>query len=140
MARWVDGGKRWWNFQSGIAFSANKPTYYVDAKTMPDSGISAGLANYPGLLHGGEIMANDGNTDAKQKIRATRAAFGFDDTMLYLIVVYDATVVEAAHVAKGLGARDALNLDGGGSTALYENGKYLAGPGRPVPNAIVLKH
>ncbi len=47
-------------------------------------------------------------------------------------------MVDAAYVMKALGAKDALNLDGGGSSALYLNGSYLVGPGRSLPNAIVL--
>ena len=31
-----------------------------------------------------------------------------------------------------------MNLDGGGSTALYDGG-YKAGPGRSLPNAIIVK-
>jgi exopolysaccharide biosynthesis protein len=37
-----------------------------------------------------------------------------------------------------LGARDALNLDGGGSAALYIDGSYRVGPGRLLPNVVVL--
>ena len=37
-----------------------------------------------------------------------------------------------------LGADNALNLDGGGSTAMYFGGGYISGPGRLLPNAVVL--
>jgi len=42
-----------------------------------------------------------------------------------------------AYVFKALGAKSAINLDEGGSTALYYNGHYLDGPGRNIPNAII---
>jgi hypothetical protein len=32
----------------------------------------------------------------------------------------------------------ALNLDGGSSGGLYNDGSYVVGPGRNVPNAIVV--
>ena len=40
--------------------------------------------------------------------------------------------------AQALGARDAMNLDGGGSVAMWFGGGYVAGPGRQLPNAILL--
>ena len=42
-----------------------------------------------------------------------------------------------ARVLAALGMQNALNLDSGGSTALWYGG-YKAGPGRNIPNAIVL--
>jgi len=41
-------------------------------------------------------------------------------------------------VLQALGARDALNLDGGGTSAMFIGGGYTVGPGRLLPNAIVL--
>ncbi len=35
-------------------------------------------------------------------------------------------------------ARDALNLDGGSSDAMWIGGCYVVGPGRQLPNAILL--
>ena len=57
---------------------------------------------------------------------------------MYLAIISNATVVDAAYAMKGLGALDALNLDGGGSSAMYINGSYVVGPGRSLPNAIIL--
>jgi exopolysaccharide biosynthesis protein len=39
---------------------------------------------------------------------------------------------------KALGAQHSLNLDGGGTAAMYINGGYVIGPGRGVANAILL--
>jgi hypothetical protein len=50
--------------------------------------------------------------------------------------VHNATVAEAALVLKTLGMENALNLDSGGSSALWFGG-YKVGPGRAIPNAIV---
>ncbi|OQX51317.1 hypothetical protein B5M47_01265 [candidate division CPR3 bacterium 4484_211] len=46
---------------------------------------------------------------------------------------------DAAEVMQKLGAANALNLDGGGSSAMYYNGSYKVGPGRNLPNAVVLQ-
>ena len=51
--------------------------------------------------------------------RGTKGAIGVDGTYVYLAIVTSATVTESAYVLQALGARDALNLDGGGTSALY---------------------
>ena len=51
--------------------------------------------------------------------------------------VYSASFADTAEVLKTLGLQNAMNLDGGGSTALWFDG-YKAGPGRSLPTAIVL--
>jgi len=43
-----------------------------------------------------------------------------------------------AAIMEALGARHALNLDGGGSAAMHIGGAYKVGPGRQLPNAVVL--
>ena len=44
---------------------------------------------------------------------------------IFLGLVYNATVPEAAYAVRALGVKDALNIDGGGSSAMYINGKYV---------------
>jgi hypothetical protein len=56
--------------------------------------------------------------------------------MVYIGIVYGASMGESAKVLKALGMDSALNLDQGGSTALWSGG-YKAGPGRGIPNAIL---
>jgi exopolysaccharide biosynthesis protein len=41
-------------------------------------------------------------------------------------------------VLQALGVKDALNVDGGGTAAMYIGGSYKVGPGRLLPNAILL--
>ena len=53
------------------------------------------------------------------------------------------TLPEAARLMRALGARDALNLDGGGSTAMTVRGRVVNRPSdlsgeRPVSNAVVV--
>jgi exopolysaccharide biosynthesis protein len=71
--------------------------------------------------------------------KGTRGAFGWNADSFFLVVGSSATVPDMAYVMKGLGADFAINLDGGGSAALYYDGAYRAGPGRLLPNAIVFK-
>ena len=55
---------------------------------------------------------------------------------VFIGVVHSATVAESARVLKTLGMENAMNLDNGGSTALWSGG-YKVGPGRNLPNVIL---
>lgn len=100
-----------------------------------DSGVDGVIANQPLLLSGGNI-AFSGGSDPKQGSRGARSFVGNRGSTVYIGVVYSATVAEVAYVLKSLGLENALNLDSGGSTALWSGG-YKVGPGRNIPNAVL---
>lgn len=100
-----------------------------------DTGVDGVIANQPLLLSGGNI-AFGGDGDPKKGSKGARSFVGNKGSTVYIGVVYNATVAEAAYALKGLGLENALNLDSGGSTALWSGG-YKAGPGRDIPNAIL---
>jgi exopolysaccharide biosynthesis protein len=56
---------------------------------------------------------------------------------VYIGYVYNATMTESADVLKALGVDNAMNLDEGGSTALWFNGSYITGPGRDLANVVL---
>lgn len=62
---------------------------------------------------------------------------GAGGNMVYIGVVHNATVAESARALHAMGIQNALNLDDGGSTALWSGG-YKVGPGRDIPNAVLL--
>lgn len=99
--------------------------------TSPDGVI----ANQGLLLSGGNIVYGD-DGDPKKGSHGNRSFVGNKGTTAYIGVVHNATVAEVAHVLKALGLDGALNLDSGGSTALWSGG-YKVGPGRNIPNAIL---
>jgi len=136
--KWQHWGKRGWDHRGVLIFAAGKASSYWPGSGAPEGGIDAGIMNYPMLTYQGNVVASNANTDVGQRNRGSRAGIGFGDGYLYLVQVDNATVVELARVMQALGAGDALNLDGGGTTALYYNGSYRVGPGRALPNAIVL--
>lgn len=100
-------------------------------------GISAGIVNYPGLVNDGNISV-EGGIDAKQGSKNTKGGMGFNDNSIFLVVAYEVDMNDFAAIFKALGAKYALNLDGGGSVAIWQGG-YRVGPGRQLPNAIVFK-
>jgi len=97
-----------------------------------DTGIIGGLANHPMLVSGGKALVTE--TGAK----GPRGFIGVKGGTLYIGVVHGASIGDAAIVLQTLGLDTVMNLDGGGSSALYYNGAYKVGPGRNLPNAIIL--
>ena len=100
-----------------------------------DTSADSVLANYPMLVQGGNI-AYAGSGDGKLTSKGSRSFVGNKGNTVYIGVVFSATVEESAYVMKALGIENALNLDDGGSTALWHGG-YKVGPGRGLPNAIL---
>lgn len=100
-----------------------------------DTGIDSMLSNYPLLVSGNQVRFN-GDGDPKKGSRGNRSFVANKGNTVYIGVVHGATVAESAHALQTLGMDNALNLDSGGSTALWSGG-YKVGPGRNIPNAIV---
>src|SRR3989339_1312615 len=92
-----------------------------------DTGVDGVLSNYPLLVNGGNISFG-GDDDPKKGSKGARSFVANKGNTVYIGVVHNATVAEAAIVLKALGMENALNLDSGGSTALW-SGSYKAGPG-----------
>jgi len=100
-----------------------------------DTGIDGMLSNYPLLVSGGNITFG-GDDDPKKGSKGNRSFVANKGNAVYIGVVHSATVAESARVMKALGMENALNLDDGGSTALWSGG-YKVGPGRELPNVIL---
>jgi hypothetical protein len=115
----------------------NTPTFYRRVSSYGRSPVTAGISNFPLLLQGG-ALTDVSRLDPSQMLRASRGAIAVDSTFVYLAIAESASVPEIALVLQALGARDALNLDGGSSDAMWIGGAYVVGPGRQLPNAILL--
>lgn len=100
--------------------------------TSPDGVI----ANYPLLVSANRLFFTEAPNEPKFGQKGPRNFIAAKGNMVYIGIVYNATMGESAKVLLALGMGDALNLDEGGSTALWYGG-YKAGPGRNIPNAIL---
>ena len=100
-----------------------------------DTGVDAVLSNYPLLVFNTNVNFG-GDDDPKKGSRGGRSFVANKGTTVYIGVVHSATVAESARVLKTMGMENALNLDDGGSTALWFGG-YKVGPGRDLANTIV---
>ncbi len=100
-----------------------------------DTSLTGVLMNYPLLVFNGNITFG-GDDDPKKGSKGSRSFVANRGSIVYIGVVHSATVAESARVMKAMGMDNALNLDNGGSTALWYGG-YKVGPGRQIPNAII---
>lgn len=110
------------------------------------------LGGGPRLVTGGEIdVRNEGfRSDVTQGL-GPRTAMGIDNEGRYIIVIADGrqgyystglTLTELAYTLQKHGAVDAINLDGGGSTAMAVRGRVVNRPSdgteRRVSNALLV--
>ena len=111
-------------------------------ETRQWSDVSEAVGAGPRLLRDGQVdyhPLDEGFTEAKILTnRALRSAIGVTrDGSVLLVTASSPTVRELCDVMKKLGAVQAMNLDGGASTGLFANGRYLIKPGRLLSNALV---
>ena len=101
--------------------------------------IQAAISNGPALIYQSKNIVNEAALDSKQRtVKSNRGGLGLKGTKVYLIVARSATVGDLGAIMESLGMEYAINLDGGGSSAMYYNAAYKIGPGRSIPNAIVV--
>jgi exopolysaccharide biosynthesis protein len=140
----------------------------VDEQVRDSSGRAVPLTGKTGIVSAGPILVRDGRPSidaategvvdpadlsfgyAWAEQRQPRTLAGTDSRGWLLLVTIDgrepgisegATLQEAAELMRGLGAVNALNLDGGGSTAMAVNGAVVNKPSdatgeRPVGDTV----
>ena len=101
-----------------------------------DTGVDGVLSNFPLLVFNSSITYSEPG-DNKMSIKSSRGFVANKGNIVYIGVVFNATVADSAKVIKAMGMENAINLDGGGSTALWYQGSYKAGPGRNLTNSIL---
>ncbi len=104
-----------------------------------DTGVDSVIAMQPMLISNNNIIYTD-SSDTKFTNKGTRCFVGATGNTVYIGTIYNANMSDSAHILKSLNIANAINLDEGGSTALWANGGYKAGPGRNIPNAVLFVH
>lgn len=106
--------------------------------------------NYDTVLAAGPTLLKDGVRDIHPEEesfsdkailgRAVRCAIGLrdDGTMILLCSRGTVSLGELADTFKSMGCRDAMNLDGGSSSALYCNSSYYRLPKRALTNLFLV--
>jgi hypothetical protein len=124
-------------------YPLNTQVYFDSILGTPWNKVRTLVTGSPQLLKDGKIY----NTYSQEKLQksltypTTRTAVGVtaNKKLLLLTVSGKLTFTKLAQIMKRLGAKDALALDGGGSTDMYLNGKHVVTNNRPVTNALVVK-
>lgn len=137
--KWINASTLFWNGRGMMVFRPGSAQFFPSQAAIgAPSDITGGIVNYPSLLSGGKVVLDQGSLSDKQKGGGAKSGIGFGGGKLFLVVAPNATMQDMVGIFQSLGATDALNLDGGGSLALYDGG-YKSGPGRSLPNAVIIK-
>jgi exopolysaccharide biosynthesis protein len=104
--------------------------------------VREGLEAGPLLVRKGRSCpdpASEGFSSPKiLSMSCARSALGITNDGYLLLVTTDGTIGQLAEMMRMMGAREAINLDGGASSALWCRGKYITAPGREISNALVI--
>ena len=115
-----------------------------ELKKLLDEGIvETALQAGPRLVRNSKVDTDpvgEGFKDPKiLTSRGARSAIGItSDGKLIIVTTSAASIPELAEVMVKLKAVEAMNLDGGASSALYAGGKYITPAGRDLSNALVM--
>ena len=125
--------------------------------TSAHTGLTLLIGGWPRILREGENIAGRSASDeatlsGNAEVRHPRSAIGFSrDSSTLILATVDGrqaasvgmTIVELADLMREQGAWDALNFDGGGSTAMVIKGRVVNSPSDPtgeraVANALLV--
>lgn len=136
----INADKRHWdNAGSLFVFRSGSMQFFRNPDSFGlDTNITGAIASHPTLMADGQVVLTDAMMDDKQRTtKGNRGGMGNKGNTIYLIIARSATVTDLAYIMKALGIENGINLDGGGSSAMHYGG-YKVGPGRSLPNAIIL--
>ncbi len=108
----------------------------VSAQELVEKGVVNLLSFGPALVEDSELSVSAGDEVGKAKARNPRTAIGIIDDLHYVLVVSDGRTDESeglslyglAQVMQSLGCTTAYNLDGGGSSTMWFNGRLVNNP------------
>ncbi|MET3633913.1 phosphodiester glycosidase family protein [Streptococcus porcorum] len=106
------------------------------AQELLDSGVINTFTFGPTLVKDGEIAVSTSDEVGRAMSDNPRTAIGIIDENHYIIIVSDGrtdessglTLYEMAELMQSYGVKLAYNLDGGGSSTMYFNGKFVNNP------------
>lgn len=117
----------------------------------PLKGVRTAIGGGPALVHNGKKVAEEDHRTDHMHIRNPRTAIGWNDHEFFMVVVdgrqkqlsMGMTFSELASLMIDLGCTEALNLDGGGSSTMWLDGKIANNPSekgvlRRVANTLIL--
>ena len=108
----------------------------VTGEELLADGAQQVLSFGPALIENGTVVVSENDEVGKAKTSNPRTAIGIVDNLHYMFVVSDGRTDENAGLSllqlsefmKEFGVTTAYNLDGGGSSTMYVNGKVINNP------------
>lgn len=108
----------------------------VTGEELLADGAQQVLSFGPALIENGTVVVSENDEVGKAKTSNPRTAIGIVDNLHYMFVVSDGRTDENAGLSllqlsefmKEFGVTTAYNLDGGGSSTMYFNGKVINNP------------
>ena len=108
----------------------------ISAEELIEKGVVNTLTFGPTLVLDGGIVVSENDEVAKSQAENPRTAIGIVDNLHYIFLVSDGRTEESeglslyqvAEIMQEYGCKIAYNLDGGGSSTLYFNGKVINNP------------
>ncbi len=114
--------------------------FKADSEGFSFDNVISVVSGAPRLVKDGviETYLDPGFSEARFTTASTpRTAIGtLANGKLILVSAAGATIQQMRELMLNLGCVDALNLDGGGSAAMYYNGSYIRTPGRPLTTTL----
>ncbi|MHC1722700.1 MAG: phosphodiester glycosidase family protein [Aminipila sp.] len=107
-----------------------------DASSLLESGAVQIFSFGPGLIEDGNLVVSQNEEVDQAKTSNPRTAIGMIAPLHYIMVVSDGrteesqglTLYQLGELMKSYGCTEAYNLDGGGSSTMYFNGKVINNP------------
>jgi len=129
-------------FTVGSTVEMNYKYTNAAGKEIPWQDVVTAVGAGPRLVKDGKVAVNPASEGFKDTkiLNASGARSGIAimaDGSVLLATVSGATIKEWAAVMQKLGAKQAMNLDGGASSGMYAGGKMLTSPGRLLSNTLV---
>jgi hypothetical protein len=105
--------------------------------------LQSGIANFPILLANGINLVprydNLGLITAKMKIVSTKSFIcRTKSNDIKMGTISKISMLDVPAFISPFGCVDAINLDNGGSLAMYDKSKYIVGPGRNIMDAFII--
>lgn len=134
--------------QGTFLFGPDKNPTYLYRELDPNGyypeyhnqGFTAGVSGDPSLLENGKnVVGTKYSTRKDLDQAAQRTGMGVTKDNKLKIVTCSASLKKLAEIMQNLGCVNAVNLDGGASSALYYRGKNVTSPGRDLNVVFYIK-
>jgi len=105
--------------------------------------IQSGIANFPILLANSidtlPRYEKLGLITSKMRVNSTKSFICFNALNdIKMGTIEKISILDVPVFIRRFGCIDAINLDNGGSMAMYNNTRYIVGPGRNIMDAFII--